>query len=225
MAEFSQLFFATLGSNAVPHAVTGGVCYCCKTAIATGPAGEIYLAWRHVYPGNLRDIAFSVSRDGGRLFSPPVRVSEDHWAIEGCPEDGPSLAVDPQGRVHVIWPTVVTENGEPVKALFHAMTREGRTFTARTRIPASGQANHPQLAVARDGSLAVAWDESGNGSRRIAFARGTVAANEGATFRRVSEQLEPGTYPVVSAVGGGDVLAAWVNGEPSKSVIRFARIK
>jgi hypothetical protein len=127
--------------------------------------------------------------------------------------------------VHVVWPTVVTENGEPVKALFHAMTRDGRTFTARTRIPANGQANHPQLAVAGDGSLAVAWDESGNGSRRIAFARGTVGANGGANFRRASEQMEPGTYPVVSALNDNAVLAAWVSGEPSKSVIRFARIK
>ena len=44
-----------------PQGVTGGVCYCCKTAIAAGPADTLYLAWRHVYPGNMRDMAFTVS--------------------------------------------------------------------------------------------------------------------------------------------------------------------
>jgi len=27
-----------------------------------------FAAWRHVYPGNIRDIAFTVSRDGGRTL-------------------------------------------------------------------------------------------------------------------------------------------------------------
>ena len=48
-----------------------------------------------------------------------------------------------------------------MKALFHAMTTDGRTFTARKRIPTEGQANHPQLAIDANGVLAVTWDESG----------------------------------------------------------------
>ena len=74
--------------------ITGGVCYCCKTTIAAGADGSIYAAWRHVYPGNIRDIAFTVSRDGGRTFAPPTRVSEDRWVLDGCPENGPAMAVD-----------------------------------------------------------------------------------------------------------------------------------
>jgi hypothetical protein len=224
MAELSQVYFAKLDGSE-PHAVTGGVCYCCKTAVATGSAGEIYLAWRHVYPGNLRDIAFTASHDGGRTFSSPVRVSEDEWAIEGCPEDGPSLAVDRSGRVHVVWPTVVTENNEPVKALFHAVSGDGRKFGARTRIPTHGQATHPQLAFTGDGALAVAWDESGNGARRIAFARGTVAADGRVTFQPLrSSQTAQGTYPVLAAVERG-LLASWTSGDPARSVIRVEGIQ
>ena len=36
-------------------------------------------------------------RDGGRRFDPLVRVSEDKWELNGCPEDGPTLAVDQAG--------------------------------------------------------------------------------------------------------------------------------
>jgi hypothetical protein len=36
-------------------------------------------------------------------------VSEDGWQINGCPDDGPSMAVDGSNRAHRIWPTVVHE--------------------------------------------------------------------------------------------------------------------
>ena len=218
--ELSQLYFARLDGRSNPVAITGGVCYCCKTAMAIGRSDEIYLAWRHVYPGNLRDMAFTLSRDGGRSFGTPVRVSEDQWSVEGCPEDGPALAVDANNRVHIVWTTVVTENGGPVKALFHAMSNDGRSFTSRNRLPTVGQANHPQLVIAPDGSIAVAWDESGDGSRRIAFARGAVTGDS-VSFQRQSAR-EQGTYPVVVTAANG-LVTAWVSGPPERSTIQIAR--
>ena len=215
--------WASIGSTA--HPVIGGVCYCCKTATAFGLAGEVYVAWRHVYSGNLRDIAFASSGDGGRTFVPPVRVSEDKWAINGCPEDGPVLAVDRQSRVHIVWPTVVSEGGEMVKALFHAVSRDGRTFSERMRLPTNGQANHPQMAFAGDGSLTVAWDESGDGSRRVALARGVVNAEGRVGFERLaSSGARMGTYPAVAHAPEGFVLA-WTTGDPAKSTIRIESIK
>ena len=56
------LFAGTVTGSA--RALTSGVCYCCKTSLAIAD-GSVYAVWRHVYPGNMRDIAFTVSRDGG----------------------------------------------------------------------------------------------------------------------------------------------------------------
>jgi hypothetical protein len=84
-AQLSKLFFAQLDDPGSASSLTGGVCYCCKTAIATAPDGTIYAAWRHVYPGSIRDIAFTASRDDGRTFSAPVRISEDEWVLDGMP--------------------------------------------------------------------------------------------------------------------------------------------
>ena len=112
MAQRSKLYLASLDGAVPPRALTGGVCYCCKTALATAADGSIFAAWRHVYPGNIRDIAFTSSRDGGRTFASPLRVSEDKWVLEGCPDDGPAMAVDAKGRVHIVWPTLITEKTE-----------------------------------------------------------------------------------------------------------------
>ena len=224
MAQMSQLYVAALDGSIAPQGVTGGVCYCCKTAMATGAGNTLYLAWRHVYAGNMRDIAFTVSRDGGRTFAAPVRVSEDKWQIEGCPDDGPSMAVDPQGAVHVVWPSVVTEKGGPVKALFHAVTRDGRTFSARDRIPTEGMANHPQLSIDPVGTLAITWDESGSGARVLASAVGTMDAAGRTQFRRLPSERIVGTYPVLAPVGPGTWLRASTVGDPSSSRISLDKI-
>jgi hypothetical protein len=224
MAQLSQLYVGSLDGTVPPRPVTGGVCYCCKTALAQGAGDALYVAWRHVYPGNMRDIAFSVSRDGGRTFASPVRVSEDKWQIEGCPDDGPAMGVDGQGRVHLVWPSVLTEQGGPVKALFHAMSADGQRFTARQRIPTEGHAHHPQLTVAPDGALVVLWDESGTGTRRIASATGRVDTGGRVAFTRGVALNEVGSYPVVAPAGAGRWLAMWTTGSPSSSTIRVATL-
>ena len=136
------------------------------------PAVTVYAAWRHIFPGSMRDIAFAKSTDGGRSFDPLVRVSEDKWELNGCPEDGPTLAVDQAGVIHIAWATVVND-GEPQKALFYATSRDGKTFSARARIPvaAGSTPGHPQLTLVPDGGAAIVWDEVVAGMRRVSFTR------------------------------------------------------
>ena len=55
-------------------------CQCCRTALAVGPDGAVYVAWRHVFGDNVRDMAAARSTDGGRTFAEPVRVHADDGA-------------------------------------------------------------------------------------------------------------------------------------------------
>jgi hypothetical protein len=224
MAQLSQLYFTRLGDRESARALTGGVCYCCKTAMAVGTSGVVSMAWRHVYDGNMRDIAYIRSGDGGRTFGVPVRISEDRWSVAGCPDDGPALALDDSDRVHVVWPTVVSEEGEPRKALFHAMSSDGVTFTPRAAIPTEGHASHPQVAVG-GGGLAVIWDEAVDGTRRIASARGVVGPGEGVRFEREDSAGAEGVYPAVVFTADGGLVRAWTSGPPQSSVIRVSRLR
>lgn len=210
MAQNSGLYYASPSGE---RELTKGVCYCCKTALTITGTGTIYGAWRHVYPGNLRDIAFTMSRDGGRSFSSPVRVSEDGWAINGCPDDGPAMVVDPGGTLHVVWPTVIGGTS-PEGALFYASSRDGQTFTKRTRVPTLGspKPSHPQIALDAKGGLVVAWDEVVDG-QRVAAVRTLKAQAAAVTFGEpvMLAQGGPATYPVMAAAGGS-VVAVWATG-------------
>lgn len=206
------------------RALAAGVCYCCKTSLAASADGSIYAVWRHVYPSNIRDIAFTLSRDGGRTFAAPIRVSEDRWAIDGCPENGPALAV--RGRdVHVLWPTLVTDaaKSEPSLALSYAVSHDGRTFTPRLRVPTEGTPRHPQLAIGADGSLLAAWDEAASGTRRVVAGRAAAASSAPIHFeRQIIASGGTDQYPVVAATERAAIVA-WVSGAAERSVIRVRR--
>jgi len=224
-AQLSKLYFSGSDDTAAgPRAIASGVCYCCKTALATARDGSIYAAWRHVYPGNVRDIAFTMSKDGGRTFAAPVRVSNDDWVLDGCPENGPSIAADAKGTVHIVWPTLVKGSGaDPALALFYATTSDGKTFSPRKQIPTDGTPRHPQVAVNREGRVLIAWDEQLAGSRRVVVDEATPA-DGGARFNNLAiVDGERDDYPAVAGVEHGFVVA-YTSSTKTDSTIRVLNL-
>ncbi len=203
-------------------AVATDVCFCCKTAVANAPDGATYVAWRHIYPTNLRDIAVARSVDGGRTFAAPVRVSEDGWQIAGCPDDGPSAAVDAAGVLHIVWPTLI-QGDAPAKAIFYSFSRDGgRTFAPRIRVDeARGGAAHPQIAVGGN-RVAVVWEQGG--TERGVYLReigGDAAARSkpGLTAISLLSADRSAIYPAV-AVTPRSIVAAWTEKIAGTSEIR-----
>jgi hypothetical protein len=205
--------------------IATGVCFCCKTAVAVDGRGAVYAAWRHIFPGSMRDMAFAKSTDGGLHFGPLVRVSEDNWELNGCPEDGPAMAVEASGVIHIVWATLVSD-GEPQKALFYATSRDGKTFSPRARVPTAGMTNpsHPQLTLTPDGGPVIVWDEVMGGARRVVLSR---VSRGGAPGRpEVLSGSEPASYPVTIPSNAGELLVAWTSrSSPDQSLIRLRRLR
>jgi hypothetical protein len=198
-----DIFHAALRKDGTrsESAIAAHVCFCCKTAIAT--SGEhVYAAWRHIFPGGIRDIAIARSDDNGETFGEPLRVSRDGWKIDACPDDGPAMAADGHGRLHIVWPTMI-DGDSPQKAIFYALRAEDGRFTPRLRLDGGdSNASHPQIASDEHGQSAVVWDEVVRGERRIALrqvAEGTPATGEIFDDRS-------GSYPAIAAADGAWVL-------------------
>ena len=223
-AALSQLYFASLDGRVAAKGITGGVCFCCKTSMVTAPDGGVLAVWRHVFPGDLRDIAFTTSRDGGRTFSAPMRVSEDHWEFDGCPDNGPTVAVDGARRIHVAWPSPADVKNPMVMALFYAMSSNGQPFTPRIKIPTNGPAGHVQIVTEADGNVVLAWEEMSSTGRTIRLARANTLANGQIVLRSVGSTVA-GKYPSMAVTSGG-ALVAWaqpVNGVSTIAVSRVPR--
>jgi hypothetical protein len=198
--------------------VQANVCFCCKTAIAT--AGEhVYAAWRHIYPGSLRDIAVARSKDNGVTFGAPIRVSEDGWKIDACPDDGPAMVADGHGGLHIVWPTLVAGD-TPRKGIFYS-TLSGDAFTPRIRLD-SGASDpaHPQIASDEHTNTAAVWDERAGETRQVVFRPVTDNVAQ-------PPQMFSGdgvSYPVVAA-GEGFWIVLWsAQGGDGRSLIEGRRI-
>lgn len=199
--------------------VASNVCFCCKTAIVSRGA-DVYVAWRHLFPGGVRDIAVAHSADNGRTFSAPVRVSADNWKIDACPDDGPSMTLDARHALHVVWPTLVQDAGAPRMAIFEATSGDGgATFSPRARVDAGTAApSHPRIATDGAARSAIVWDELAEGRRRVLWRPAGAAVATAVSTGRIA------SYPSVAATLDGFVVA-WTDQADNRSVIHLLRVR
>jgi len=145
-------------------------CPCCRTAMASAPTGVLYLAWRQVFPGNVRDVVVARSNDYGMTWEDPVRVHADNWVFDGCPHAGPSLQVDSKGIVHVAWWT----GKQGSAGVWYAQSRNG-AMTFSTPVPLGvaefSRPAHVQLALGGQERVIAAWDDGTLETPRIVVRR------------------------------------------------------
>ena len=209
--------------------VEPSVCPCCRPTVAFGANGAVHVAWRHVFEGNIRDIVVATSLDGGQVFEDPVRVAEDGWMIEGCPDVGPAMAQ--QGdRLYIAWYT--KDRGDMLRVRLSWSDDSGASFAPA--VDASGDVadpTRPHLSASPDGHTALVF-------------QGREPATDGGAWNPVvpflvdiSESgkvspptLVPGTVGNVSGVvveagQGGRAFLAWTERRDGRDQAMFTRAR
>ena len=103
------------------------------------------------------DVWLAASADDGATFGPNVRIND----VEGFYNGQPSLAIDPEGGLHVVW---VGETAEGEALLYAASTDGGRTFSpARTLVTGEGRLGNAVVAVGSAGRAYVGWTDAAGG--------------------------------------------------------------
>ena len=209
------------------------VCPCCRPTFAFVDDGEIFVSWRHVFEGSIRDMVVATSRDGGETFEAPVRVAEDNWHIEGCPHSGASMVYS-GGRLYVSWFTAGSNNEPGVR--FTWSDDAGRSFApAVNAAPGVLFANHPNLAVVgADGGV-----PGGSGVVLTFQGRAVSAENQWTPvspyFVTIGDEGELSlpmqvpsnggsiSYPVLTADSLGGVFVAWTEATDQGNQIVMSR--
>ena len=145
------------------------VCPCCKTTLAIGPEGRVYLSWRQVLPGDFRHIAVATSTDGGATFSKAVIVSDDKWVLRGCPVSGASLSAATNGTLRVLW-YAAGEKGD--HGIYWSESEDGgQTFSPRQLLAATKARGTPVLFNDQSGKAIGVWEAGENGAAQLFTAR------------------------------------------------------
>ena len=189
-------------------------CPCCRTAIATARDGTLYLAWRSVAPGNVRDVVVATSRDKGQTWSTPKEVHADNFIIDGCPHAGPSMLTDSAGRVHIAWWTGAKDRA----GVYYARSDDGaQHFGPAIALSTELMVRpaHVQLALGANQTVAAVWDDAG-ASRTLPRVMLRISRDGGASFGdtvSVSESNAAGMFPVLT-LGGDTLTVAWTQHSP-----------
>jgi hypothetical protein len=182
-------------------------CPCCQLNVAFTPKGGVILSARNVAADGARDSSIAVSKDGGRTFSDFVATTPNKWMINACPLKPTSLAADNDGRVYAAW---FSGGEKPAGSFFSVSEDGGKSFSKPIALHAEAATpDRPQIAVAGDSAVTVAWDAMVGQTRRIYL---RVSTDHGKTFGPVVELDAPAgtaTYPAIAAAKNGKMFIAW----------------
>lgn len=206
----------SVGANVV---IDGMACPCCRPAVATAPDGEVWVAWRKTFEGNVRDIVVAHSSDHGRHFSAPILVSRDGWVFDACPHRGPSLAFDRNGRLYVAW---YTEGTDEQPRIYIAVSDDrGRTFSDPLPLHASPNSlpDHLSMVVHPDGLVVVVWEEVTGVRKRVVMRTST---DRGMTFgpRQTLSDGSKAEHPTAAVHSDGTVAIGWTEHQfPNNKIV------
>ncbi|MBI4379274.1 MAG: exo-alpha-sialidase [Nitrospinae bacterium] len=201
--------------------IDGNSCPCCRTAIAVASDGTLYVSWRKVFENNMREIVVAKSADRGMHFSESYIVGNDNWVIAGCPHRGPSLSVDRNGILYVVW---YTEGGKGLPAIYIASSNNGGKSFSKKPIPYSNGTfpDHPVLALNKDGKPILAWEEITPVLGRVMFQNPSEKE-----IRQMNQGMRRSHDPFIYISKEGDGLMIWSQEEIrfTKTVFTLFRIK
>ncbi|MCC2640866.1 MAG: uncharacterized protein K0S45_1279 [Nitrospira sp.] len=198
--------------------VDDGTCVCCRTAVTSGQDGMVYVAWRKIFEGNVRETVVARSTDQGETFEAPVIVGHDQWVFPACPHRPASMGVDRQGRLYIVW---YTEGTDEIPAVYLAHSDDrGKSFSPKRKLNVAKATfpDHPQIAVDPDGRIVVLWEEQGPVKRDVVM---SVSADRGETFTRPHKLNEKKSQtPVVAVNEQGLFALAWMeHGMPGLKIV------
>jgi hypothetical protein len=218
--EIGKLQCAIAGPQGVFESVTtiaDGACSCCRTSLAWLGPETFAVSYRGVADGNVRDIRFGVLDDEGEDGGGPsfeknshTVVRNDHWAIDGCPSQGPTVAAMGQKAAWVTWYT----EGDP-RGLYLARLEPHRGGNGLVSWQSAGtfivdprkDAMHPSMATLSSGRPFVVFEGPTPEGGRALYARvfrgkALAPAERFTTANRASR-------PVPARWGRNGVLIGW----------------
>ncbi|MBI2822955.1 MAG: exo-alpha-sialidase [Acidobacteria bacterium] len=174
-------------------------CACCWNSLANFGSEKVYGLYRD---GTPRDMYLAVSSDAGNTWDLRSRVGEFGWIFDGCPHVGGSVVVEQSNKRPVLHTVVWTGQEEKVGVYYLSSRDEGKTWT-KPRPMGDDGAKHADIAVAKGGILAAAWDGYVNKQYAI-FA--SISRDGGRTWsapQRLSQEGVSATHPKVIATSQG----------------------
>ncbi len=164
------------------------------------------------------DIYFSKSTDHAKTWSAPKDISN-------TPGDSrePSLAVGPDGTLHVVWSD--TSTGEKNRDIYYSFSKDGgATWGKDPLLPADnisqtkGYSGDAVINVDKDGVIHVAWTDTSSGAEKPDIYYVEKKGNAWSKATDISNTPGVSSDPSIASDEGGKTYLAWADTSEKENV-------
>jgi hypothetical protein len=194
------------GAHFTPSRIAlDNTCECCRIGVGFNGPDQPVVVFRNVFGGTVRDHALLSFKDANTP-GPMHRVAVDNWRLNGCPHQGPSLAISSAGAYHVVWST----QGDARKGLFYARsTDKGAHFSAPMTLGNPDHERSRPYVGAVPGTVWIVWKEF-DGENSVV--NGRVSHDDGARWspvRTVARTEDASDHPML-VHDGHKIYLSWM---------------
>ncbi len=189
------------GSWSIPAVISNGPGNSEQAAIAVDVQGNLHLTWytNSSIPSKV-DIIYG-TRSAGGSWSKPSNISDNSGRSEL-----PTIAVDVQGNVYVVW----EDNTSGNYGILYATKSAGGSWSMPLNISrSSGTSHSPAMATDAHGTLHAAWVDGTSGNQEIMYAT-KPAGGSWSEPANISNNTGGSYSPAISVDIQDNVCVIWV---------------
>lgn len=189
-------------------------CQCCKTSLSCDSDGKVSILFRDLVSDTIRDVSICNSFNNGSTFSKAYSFTNDNWAINGCPHNGPSVICN-NGTSYVTWYTGGNKAG-----LYYASLNNDNKKTDFEKVTNSGK--NIQLCLMPNGDKIIVYNviENIDGAIYSKIAIHKISKEHTYTSD-ITSKYANASYPLVHAIDNDRLIVAW----QSKNIIYYKLIE
>jgi len=203
------------GRSFSPSAIAADVsCECCRIGVANSGDGTPVLAFRTIFPGDVRDhVILHFSSSGAP--EKPLRVARDEWATASCPHHGPSIAISSSGAAHVVWYT----QGKARQGLFYGRSADaGQSFDEPMRLGEADDAVSRPYVYAQGEQVWRAWKQYDGQASRVLMQHSSDEGKAWSEPRVLSRSTGRSDHPLLLGYRHR-VFLSWLSSEHGYQLI------
>jgi hypothetical protein len=221
----SGLFYAvTTGKSGFVNEklISEPCCQCCRIVLSVDRNKNINLVYRAIIDDSIRDMVHMISKNGGKSFSTPQRVSPDNWVINGCPHTGPAMTENNNG-LHFAWFT----GGNSPGVYYNQSKDYGESFSPRDTV--SGRsAKHCQItSLPGNNNILTVWNETFQNGDAI-HSRIGLEARDAKGNKKYKQYITPensnASFPVIYPVNENKVIVAYTQRIRNKEHVFYRQV-
>ena len=180
-------------------------------AIVVDASFNLHVVWEEDLTGN-SEVYYKKSTDAGVTWTAAKRLS-----LTANASYNPGIAVDPSGKVHVVWSEDISGNEE----ISYTKSRDsGVTWTAAKRLSwTPDESENPVIKAGSSGLLHLVWSEEMSDNAEIFHKKSTDGGATWSASKRLTWNSGYSLHPVLAVDSSANPGVVWSDNTPGNEEI------